>query len=305
MKAVCIHEFGGIDRMLEEDVPVPSPSPDQVLVRVHAAGVGPWDALVRTGSSELAQTLPLVLGSDFSGVVERVGANVTHLRRGEEVYGLTNDQFVGAYAEYTTASAASVARKPARLTHVEAASVPVIATTAWEMLFEHARVREGQKILVLGAAGNVGAYAVQLARQAGTEVIAVARQRDLDFVRNLNPAHAIASEAPFPKVDAVIDTAGGDLLARSYDAVVQGGIIVSSVEPPDTAKAASRGIRAKYFIVKVPTELLSLLADRLDVGDVVTNVGEVLGLHRAREAHEMLAGRPHRRGKIVLEIVED
>lgn len=305
MKAICVQAFGGIDQLVELDLPVPSPSPSQVLVRIHAAGVAPWDTLIRTGKVKDVPKLPFPLGSDFSGVVEQVGTGVAHLRKGDEVYGLTNNQFVGAYAEYVAADAAGVARKPARLTHVEAASVPVIAVTAWKMIHEYAQLRAGQKALVLGAAGNVGAYAVQFARLAGAEVIAVAREKDLEFVRSLKPAQAIAPESSLPTVDVVLDTTGGDLVARAYGAVARGGIMVSPVEQLDAAKAAALGIRvAPYFIVTVTTEDLRKITELIDQGTVVTNVGEVLDLHSAREAHEMLAGRKHRRGKIVLKIVD-
>lgn len=301
-RAIGVREFGGIDRMHEEQLEVPVPAAGQVLVHVHAAGVGPWDAWVRAGMSVLHQALPLVLGSDFSGVVEGVGAGVTDLRPGDEVFGVTNDEFTGAYAEHALAAAGSIARKPARLSHVEAASVPVVATTAWRMLFERAKITEGQRVLVLGAAGNVGAYAVQLARQAGAEVFALGRQRELPYLRSLRPALALAENEGLPPVDVVIDTVGGELLARSFDAIHRGGVLVSAAEPPDAALARSHGVRAVYFIVQVRTDILRELARRIDAGELTTNVGEVLELSRAREAHEMLAGRPHRSGKIVLRV---
>jgi NADPH:quinone reductase-like Zn-dependent oxidoreductase len=302
MHAIGIREFGGIDRLTDLDLPVRAPSAAEVRVRVHAAGVGPWDALVRTGASELVLTPPLVLGSDFSGVVERVGAHVTHVGPGDEVFGVTNDTFTGAYAEHALARAECVERKPRRLSHVEAASVPVVATTAWVMLFEHARIACGQRVLVLGAAGSVGAYVVQLARGAGAEVLGLGHTGALPRIRSLGAARAIDEQAPLPAVDVVIDTVGRDTLARSFDAVAPGGIIVSCVEPPDAARAEARGLRVAYFIVQVRRPVLHALAEKLDAGELTTDVGEVLELSKAREAHEMLAGRPHRRGKIVLQV---
>src|SRR5262245_4050668 len=135
-----------------------------------AGGVGPWDALIREGKSKVAPPPPLTLGSDLSGSVEAVAADVTEFKIGDEVYGVTNPQFVGAHAEYALASADMVAPKPRRLNHIEAASVPVVAVTAWQMLFEYGHVQKHQTVLILGAAGNVGAYAVQLAAGAGMNV---------------------------------------------------------------------------------------------------------------------------------------
>ena len=159
MKAVEVRAFGGLEAMDYTDVPFPTPADGQVLVRVLAAGVGPWDALVREGRSDLRQPLPLVLGSDLSGVVEVLCPGVTGIACGDEVYGVANARFTGAYAEFAVAEAAMIARKPERLSHPEAASVPVVAITAWQMLFDHAHVESAQRVLVHGGAGNVGAYA--------------------------------------------------------------------------------------------------------------------------------------------------
>src|SRR5918994_4115329 len=136
MKAWRVLEFGPPETMQFERIPVPSPSPGEVLVKVHAAGVGPWDGWIRGGRSVLPQPLPLTLGSDLSGEIETVGPDVTGLRVGDQVYGVTNPRFIGAYAEYALASVAMIAHKPITLSHVEAASVPVIAVTAWQGLFD-------------------------------------------------------------------------------------------------------------------------------------------------------------------------
>jgi NADPH:quinone reductase-like Zn-dependent oxidoreductase len=167
MRAVRIHRFGGVEVIVDEELSRPIPAQAQVLIRVKAAGVGPWDAWIRNGKSVLPQPLPLTLGSDLSGVVESLGPGVSGLQRGDEVYGVTNARFTGAYADYAVAKAAMIAPKPERLTHIEAASVPVVATTAWQMVFDHGQVDDTKRVLVQGGAGNVGAYAVQLAKWAG------------------------------------------------------------------------------------------------------------------------------------------
>ena len=156
MKAVRIHSFGPPDVVVVEDVPTPTPGPNEVLVRVMAAGVAPWDAIIREGKSKVSPQPPLTLGSDFSGVVEEVGPGLTGFAPADEVYGVTNPQFCGAQAEFAVAMSGMVGRKPQSLNHVEAASAPVIAVTAWQMLFQYAHAMRGQTVMVVGAAGNVG-----------------------------------------------------------------------------------------------------------------------------------------------------
>jgi NADPH:quinone reductase-like Zn-dependent oxidoreductase len=167
MKAARIHHFGPPEVVVVDDVSRPNPDQGELLVRVRAAGVGPWDALIREGRSKASPPPPLTLGSDLSGTVEAIGPSVKDFRVGEEVYGVTNAQFCGAQAEFALASDAMVAKKPGRLNHFEAASVPVVAITAWQMLFEYAQIVAGQSVLILGAGGNVGAYTVQLATSTG------------------------------------------------------------------------------------------------------------------------------------------
>ncbi|HVQ54964.1 MAG TPA: NADP-dependent oxidoreductase, partial [Thermoanaerobaculia bacterium] len=214
MKAVRVHRFGGLDAIEYEEVTVPAPEADQVLVKVRAAGVGPWDAWVREGKSALPQPLPLTLGSDLAGVVESVGAGVAAFRPGEEVFGVTNARFTGANAEYAVAEAGMLAAKPRRLTHLEAASVPVVASTAWQMVWDHGAVGPAKIVLVHGAAGNVGAYAVQLAKRAGARVLATVRAGDADRVRALGADRVIDADAErfeeaAGRVDVVLDTLGG------------------------------------------------------------------------------------------------
>jgi NADPH:quinone reductase-like Zn-dependent oxidoreductase len=185
VKAARIHQVGPPEVVVIDDLSRPHPDHGELLVRVRAAGVGPWDAIIREGKSKVSPPPPLTLGSDLSGTVETIGPGVTDFRAGEEVYGVTNAQFCGAQAEFAVASAGMVAKKPQRLNHVEAASVPVVAVTAWQMLFEHAQIVAGQSVLILGAGGNVGSYAVQLATSTGLDVVAIVGPQDVELVRNL------------------------------------------------------------------------------------------------------------------------
>ena len=305
MKAIEVREFGGPNVLNHTDVPVPSPGAGQVLIRVRAAGVGPWDAWIREGRSVLPQPLPLIPGSDLSGVIETVDPGVADFPIGEPVYGVTNSRFTGAYAEFAIAEVGMIAPKPDRLTDTEAASVPVIATTAWQMLFDHAGLKPGGRVLVLGGGGNVGAYAVRLAAWADGEVAATASADDADFVRSLGAQEVIDARngglVGFPNpFDIVIDTVGEPLLGQSYALARPGGIIISAVATPDEAFATRHQVRAKFILVGVNTAVLSRLAALFDDGTLQARVGETLPLSEARRAHEMLAGRPHRPGKIVL-----
>jgi NADPH:quinone reductase-like Zn-dependent oxidoreductase len=305
MKAVRVHQFGGPEVIVLDDVPVPVPAPHEVLVGVKASGVGPWDALLRSGKYR-PEPLPLTLGSDISGVVEAVGADVSAFKPGDEIFGVTNDRFTGGYAEHAVASSNMIAIKPRLLDFVQAASVPVIVVTAEKMLFEYANVGAGQTVLIHGGSGNVGAFAVQLAHRAGARVIATATAHDLEFVRSLGAAQVIDFRAErfedvVNDVDVVIDTVGGDVQERSFPILKRDGILVSVVSQPDHKKANSYGVRTVYFIVSVTTEDLQPIAALFDGNALRTNIGVVLALTDARKAHEMLAGTVrHPRGKIVL-----
>ncbi len=303
MKAGRIHHFGPPSAIVIDEAAVPEPKEGELVIRVAAAGVGPWDALIREGKSVVQPSLPLILGSDLAGIVDSVGIGVISFKPGDEVFGVTNKQFCGAYAEYAVASARMVATKPRSLSFVEAASVPVVASTAYQMLFNHAQLRAGQSVLIHGGAGNVGAYAVQLAKQAKLHVFATAGPAELDYVHTLGADTVVnyrttKFEDIVPPVDAVLDTVGGETQVRSFRVLKPGGILVSLISPPPQRA----GFRAAFFLVDVTSAQLDLLADLLDGRKLTTNVGSVLPLEEARSAHEMLAGAPHKRGKILLAI---
>jgi NADPH:quinone reductase-like Zn-dependent oxidoreductase len=243
----------------------------------------------------------------LSGEIEEVGPGVSTFHVGQEVYGVTNPDFCGAYTQFAIASAKMVARRPLRLSHVEAASAPVVAVTAWRMLFDYADVKPKQRVLILGGAGNVGAYAVQLASHAGLQVFATAASEDVAAVRSLGATTVIdykttRFENAVPPVDAVIDTVGGDTRARSFGIIRPGGVLVTVVSEPLPERHQSNGVRAVFFLVEVTTSRLDKIADLFNRSELTARVGTVLPLEQARMAHEMLAGAPHKRGKIVLEV---
>ena len=308
MKAWRVHAFGPPEAMMFETVARPNPGPGEVLVRVHAAGVGPWDGWIRAGKSALPQPLPLTLGSDLSGEVVALGSQISGLTVGDQVFGVTNPQFVGAYAEYAVASAGMLAKKPGSLSHVEAASVPVIAVTAWQGLFDQARLEAGQTVVIHGGAGNVGAYAVQLAHRARLRSIVTAGTKDIDDVRALGADkvvdyHTQRFEDEVRDADAVFDLVGGETQTRSFQVLRPGGKLISAVSEPDQDLAKHHGVDAAFFLVDVTTERLRRIAELIDLGELKTRVGAVLPLADAREAHMMLEGRrPPPRGKIILDV---
>jgi NADPH:quinone reductase-like Zn-dependent oxidoreductase len=281
MKAVRIHKFGGPEVIVIDELPIPSPGPGELVVRVAAAGVGPWGALVREGKSKVSPPPPLTLGSDLSGEVEAVGAGVAEFKVGDQVYGVTNPQFCGANAEYAVASVAMIARKPERISHTEAASAPVVAVTAWQMLFDYAKVTTGQRILILGAAGNVGAYVVQLGARAKLHVVATAGSKDTEYVRSLGAETIVDIEAgkfddSVSPVDAVIDTVGGETRDRSFHILKHGGILVSSVSGDPLPERSD--VRTVFFYVDVTTATLDKIRELVDGGELVTHVDSFVPL---------------------------
>jgi NADPH:quinone reductase-like Zn-dependent oxidoreductase len=305
MRAVRIDRFGGPEVVEVQEVSVPEPGAGEVLVRVAAAGVAPWDAIIREGRSKVSPPPPLTLGSDLAGKAERVGASVTEFRAGDLVYGVTNPQFVGAHAEYAICKAGMIALKPRRLSLLDAASAPVIAVTAYQMLFEHANAKKGDSILITGAAGNVGAYAVQMSVSAGIDVVAVVRGNDQPMLRKLRVDTVVDSSRPdfehrLPKVDAIIDLVGAETLERCMGALKSHGKLVTVVTGHPPPRRAD--VETIFFYAEVTTARLRVLTEMFESGRITARVGSVLPLDQARRAHEMLAGAPHEPGKIMLEM---
>jgi NADPH:quinone reductase-like Zn-dependent oxidoreductase len=308
MKAWRVHEFGPPEQMIFETIPRPVPAAGEVLVKVHAAGVGPWDAWIRAGKSALPQPLPLTLGSDLAGEVAALGSGVSDLAEGDQVFGVTNNQFLGAYAEYAIASAAMLSKMPSSLSYIEAASVPLIAVTAWQALFDYARLQAGQMVVIHGAAGNVGAFAVQLARRAHLRSIVTASTNDIEYVRALGADKVVdyqthRFEDEVRDADAVLDLVGGDTQTRSFQILRRGGRLISAVSKPDQDRAKQQGVSAAFFLVDVTTERLRKIATLIDRGELKTRVGTILPLADAKEAHMILDGRrAHQQGKIILSV---
>jgi NADPH:quinone reductase-like Zn-dependent oxidoreductase len=305
MKAIRIHQYGGPEVLAQVEMRRPSPGPDEVLIKVHAASVNLVDWKIRAGHMKdfLPLALPATLGSDVSGTVEEAGSGAVRFKRGDEVYASLGLEG-GGYAEYAVAKEAIVARKPAILDHAQAAAVPVAGLTAWQALFEVAQLRAGQKVLIHAAAGGVGSFAVQFAKAKGAHIVGTASSKNQSFLRELGVDEAVDyQQARFEDVvgdaDVVLDTIGGDTQERSFKALKKGGILVSIVQPPSQELAAKYGVRALFYGAHPSSSDLAEIAGLIDAGEVQTVVDTVLPLAEARRAHE-LSQSGHARGKIVL-----
>ncbi|QEM70176.1 NADP-dependent oxidoreductase [Geobacter sp. FeAm09] len=308
MKAVRIHAYGGPEMLVYEDAPLPQPGKDEILVRVHAAAVNPVDWKIREGHLKemLGSRLPLIMGWDVSGTVEAVGPEVVRFKVGDEVFSRPDITRDGAYAEFIVIRENEAAFKPQSIDHLHAAAIPLAALTACKSLFAAAKLSAGQTILIHGAAGGVGTYAVQLAKWKGARVIATASERNHDYLRGLGADEVIAYqnvrfEDKVRDVDVVFDTIGGETQARSWEVVKRGGVLVSIVAPPSREEAAAHGVRPEFVFIQPDATELSGIATLVDAGKLRVMVEAVVPLAEARRAQELSQGG-HTRGKIVLKV---
>ncbi len=320
MKAVRMHRTGEPGVLAVEEVPRPAPETGDVLVQVHAAGMNPPDWYARKGFSnipeDLRPTLPLpyIPGSDISGVVAAVGPGITEWQEGDEVFGLVRfpslDRGGRGYAEYTTSPASHLARKPANLTHVEAAAVPMAGLTAYQFIVDHIKLDEGRRVLVNGAAGGVGHFAVQLAKQRGAYVIGVASGRHETFLRELGVDEFLdytttRVEDEVRDVDVLIDTVGGPDGHRFLPVLRPGGVISPVfLGEYHRERAAELGITFRSGQVHSDGKQMAELGRLLEEGRLRVGLDSVFPLAEAARAHER-AERGHIQGKIVLRVVPD
>jgi NADPH:quinone reductase-like Zn-dependent oxidoreductase len=304
MKAVRIHAFGGPEVLRYEEVPRPEPRADQLLVRVHAAGVNPVDWKIREGLLG-RDPLPQIMGSDFSGVIEARGSDTQEFHIGEAVFGTVADES-GSYAQYALTTGPQIASKPPGLNDVEAAALPIASFTAWQALFDKADLQAGQKVLIHAAAGGVGGFAVQFANWKEAHVIGTASRQSLDFVKQLGADEAIdyrstKFEEQVSEVDVVLDTIGGETQERSWKVLKRGGILVSIVQPPSEERARDHGVRGVFMRSDHNRgDQLARIADLVVRVRVKVHVETVLPLNEARKAQEM-SQSGHTHGKIVLQ----
>lgn len=309
-KAVVIHQYGDAEQLRLEEVACPAPQADQVLVRVHAAGVNPLDWKLRSGhvKDRLPLEMPAILGADVAGVVESVGDDVQGIQVGDEVFAMIG--LSGAYASHVNVDASFVAPKPASLSFAEAASVPLAALTAWQGLYEQAELAAGQSVLVQAAAGGVGGFAVQFAHLHGARVIGTASAQNVDYLQGLGADQVIdyrtqAFEEQVSDLDVVVETMGGEISERSVSALKSGGVLVQVLPSTDEAEklAEARGVRMTRLMVRPDGKQLAKIGNLLDSGQVTTTVAAVFPIEETGKAHAMNADG-HTRGKIVLSFGE-
>jgi NADPH:quinone reductase-like Zn-dependent oxidoreductase len=287
-----------------ETAPKPMPKAGEVLVQVAAAGVSPFDDLLRQGGQGgSAATFPAIPGHDISGRVVATGAGVDPALLAKDVFALIPGRG-GEYAEYVAVSADLVVPKPPRLSYAQAAAVPLAALTAYQALFVEGRLKAGQRILILGGSGEVGHMAVQLAKHAGAHVVATASANTLDYVRTIGADLAIDDrkkklESLVGQVNFVLDTVGGDALSRSYRIIRPGGTVISTVETPDSAQLAERKLNGARVSAHPDRSNLREIALLIQRGEVTPTVSMMYPLADAAVAQEQL-GRLHKPGKSVL-----
>jgi len=308
MKAVRLQREGGPEQLLYEDAPEPELGAGDALIRVHATGITPaeltWAETYR--NCDGSERLPAIPGHEVSGVVESVADGVSDVSIGDEVYALTSFCRDGGAAEYVAVHAADLAPKPKTVDHAQAAAVPLSALTVWQAFFEHARLTPGQRVLIHGAAGGVGGFAVQFARWHGAYVVGTASAENRDFLLRLGANEVIDyRQAQFEQAvrdaDVVLDTIGGETRERSWQVLKPTGILVSLPGPIPESEEAAHGKRGVFFIVQPNREQLGKIAASIDSGAIRPVIAETIPLAKARQAFERgVAG--HTRGKLVLQV---
>ncbi len=309
MKAVVADEYGGPEVLKYQDVPVPEPKDNEILVRVIASGVNPADPLILNGkyAKEFGTHLPLILGYDMAGVVVKTGAKVTKVKVGDLVYAYL--LWGGGWAEYCISNERESAIKPKSLSFTEAASVPLAALTAWQALFDIGKIQSGQTVLIHGGSGGVGSFAIQIAKARGARVIATASTANQDLLKQLGADVAIDyTKQKFEEiahdVDLVLDPVGRDTLARSYGAVKKGGVVVTLVSRCDEAELKKHEIRGASLSSHPDATELAEITKLIDDGKIKPIVFQVLPLTDAARA-DAQAATHHTRGKIVLRIADE
>ena len=317
MKAIVAHGHGGSEVLRYEEAPIPGIQEGEILVKVYAVSVNHLEIKMVSqsasagGKKSFGFDLPWIPGFDFAGIVENPGDNTRGFKKGDKVYGNCNG---GSYAEYLAVSAETVASRPGNLTFVEAASVPHVGETAWQAVHTHGQLQAGQKVLIHGAAGAVGAFAVQFARLAGAEVYASVAGKDMEYVRKLGASVAIDYETTdfatvAKEMDLVIVLVGGNTQEKSYPVLKKGGRLVSTTMPVLEDLAREYGVNAIHMVIRQSGEDLRMIGRFIESGEVSTDVEIVYPLEDAPKAWDVLnrtdpALPQITRGKIVLEVAK-
>lgn len=308
MKAVRIHQYGDASQLVYEDAPLPELNRDDVLVKVVAASVNPVDWKIRDGHlvEMIHYDFPLILGWDVSGVVESIGVDVTRFKVGDAVFSRPDVKRNGCYAEYVAVAEYELALKPKTISHVEAASLPLAGITAWEALFNTAKLKSGQSVLIHAGAGGVGSLAIQLAKNAGAIVYTTTSGRNVSLVQSLGANEVIdyeryAFNKELRNMDVVFDTLGGRVQDESWEVLKPNGIMVSIYSKPSDEQAKKLGVRSAFIFIDPNAAILNEMATLVDEGKLRPIVGAEFALEHVKKAHE-LSEAGHAIGKIVLHV---
>ncbi len=315
MNAIAIQEFGGRDKLQLMDLPIPDVGPNDVLIRIKAAGVNPVDWKIREGflREVLPHEFPIILGWDAAGVVEKVGSEVTHYQPGDQVYAYARLPLVhhGAYAEYIALPTDNIGKKPASLSFEQAAAIPLAALTAYQSLFDAGGLQQGHTVLIHAAAGGVGGFAVQLAKHRGATVIGTASSGNHDYLRKLGADRVIDYAMQdfrqvirewYPSgIDLAFDCVGGKVLEQSLEILKPGGRLVTIVEPVQAKAMKEQGLNVHFVFVAPHAQQLEELTKMVDEGQLHIHVSGIFPLEEAAQAHEMIESH-HVRGKLVLTV---
>ena len=309
MKAVVAHEYGGPEVLKLEEIPVPELKENEILVRVVASGVNPADPLILGGkyAKEFGTHLPLILGYDMAGLVEKTGAKVTKLKVGDPVYAYL--LWGGGWAEYCLSNETESAIKPKSLTFTEASAVPLAALTAWQAMIDIGKIQGGQTVLIHGGSGGVGSFAIQIAKARGARVIATASATNQDLLKQLGADVSIDYTKPnweetVHDVDFALLPVGGETMRRTYGVMKKGGIIATLISRADPAELEKRGIRGAPVFSHPDAGELAEITKLIDAGKIKPVVSQVSPLTDAAKADQQ-AETHHTRGKIVLKIAEE
>ncbi len=311
MKAIVIHSYGDAGQLTEAELPVPEPRDNEALVEICAASINAVDWKIRSGlmKDRIQYDFPLVLGLDIAGVVKKVGAGVARFREGDAVLAKTNLTDHGAYAEFVAVDEQLLVLKPQNLSFEAAAALPLAGMTAWQALTDHAKLRAGETVLIHGGSGGVGSLAIQFAKALGATVTTTVSEKNAEFVRSIGADRVIPYDkedfvaALGQSVDVVFDMIGGEVLARSYDVLVEGGRLVTIWGEPDEALAKARGVTATTFVTAERGGHLEQIVRLAEQGKVRPVIGPFFPLtaEGVQSAHRLIE-TGHGKGKVIIQV---
>jgi NADPH:quinone reductase-like Zn-dependent oxidoreductase len=306
MKAVTIHEFGGPEALVYEEMPVPEIGPGEMLVKVHATSVNPVDWKIREGHTKGNIKFPFILGWDVAGAVEATGSLVSRFKKGDLIFALADLTRNGAEAEYVVIKTDAAAHLPSSISIEEAAATPLVALTAWMMLFDKANLQPNQRVLIHAASGGVGSFAVQLAKIAGAYVTGTTSEANLEYVRSLGADKVIDYKSEdfstkLSNYDVVLDTIGGETQKKSLKVLKKGGVLVTTLQIADKDLADSYGVTLQSGLVMPNGSRLQEIAGLIDEGKIKVYIDKIYDLKETRAAQEYSqSGKA--RGKIIVKV---